>query len=173
MVDTRQQRPAGYDKPTQFWSFCKFSFTPTRVVFLYVLLVINTSRSFPHSRLNTGFVTRLTRRLPLVEQELPLPPEHLSSTTIVCGVRVTRTLVLCVCFVDRCLSFFFWPLCCPFFFDIRILITPLVSSNSSCMGTCVIYETFTKIEYDEIFVIREVIPISFMLSITFYLILFT
>ena len=119
------------------------------------------------------FVTRLTRRLPLVEQELPLPPEHLSSTTIVCGVRVTRTLVLCVCFVDRCLSFFFWPLCCPFFFDIRILITPLVSSYSSCMGTCVIYETFTKIEYDEIFVIREVIPISFMLSITFYLILFT
>ena len=57
--------------------------------------------------------------------------------------------------------------------NIRILITPLVSSNSSCMGTCVIYETFTKIEYDEIFVIREVIPIAFMLSITFYLILFT
>ena len=25
----------------------------------------------------------------------------------------------------------FWPLCCLFFFDIRILITPLVSSNSS------------------------------------------
>ena len=33
------------------------------------------------------------------------------------GVRVTRSLVLCVCFVDRCLSFFFWPLCCLFFFD--------------------------------------------------------
>ena len=30
------------------------------------------------------------------------------------------------------LSFLFWPLCCLFFFDIRILITPLVSSNSSC-----------------------------------------
>ena len=30
------------------------------------------------------------------------------------------------------LYFFFWPLCCLFFFDIRILITPLVSSNSSC-----------------------------------------
>jgi hypothetical protein len=29
------------------------------------------------------------------------------------------------------LSFFFWPLCCLFFFDLRILITPLVSSNSS------------------------------------------
>jgi len=29
------------------------------------------------------------------------------------------------------LYFFFWPLCCLFFFDIRILITPLVSLNSS------------------------------------------
>jgi hypothetical protein len=29
------------------------------------------------------------------------------------------------------LYFFFWPLCCLFFFEIRILITPLVSSNSS------------------------------------------
>ena len=28
------------------------------------------------------------------------------------------------------LSFFFWPLCCLFFFDIRFLITPLVSSIS-------------------------------------------
>ena len=34
---------------------------------------------------------------------------------------------------DPCLSFFFWPLCCLFFFDMRILITPLVSSNSSCI----------------------------------------
>ena len=29
------------------------------------------------------------------------------------------------------LLIFFWPLCCLLFFDIRILITPLVSSNSS------------------------------------------
>jgi hypothetical protein len=29
------------------------------------------------------------------------------------------------------LYFFFWPLCCLFFFDIHILISPLVSSNSS------------------------------------------
>ena len=28
------------------------------------------------------------------------------------------------------LYFFFWPLCCLFFFDIRMLIAPLVSSNS-------------------------------------------
>ena len=55
----------------------------------------------------TGFVTRLTRRVPLVGQELLTLPEHLSSPPVFSGVRVTRSLVLCVCFVDRCLYFFF------------------------------------------------------------------
>jgi hypothetical protein len=64
-------------------------------------------------------------------QELLTLLEHMSSPPFFSGVRVTRSLVLCVCFVDLCLFFFFWPLCCLFFFDIRILITPLVSSNSS------------------------------------------
>jgi len=78
-------------------------------------------------------VTRLIRRVPVVEQELPTLPEHLSSPLVFGGVRVTRSLVLCVCFVDRCLSFctFILPLCCLFFFDLQIMITPLVSSNSS------------------------------------------
>jgi len=31
--------------------------------------------------------------------------EHLSSPPVFIGVRVTRYLVLCVCFVDHCLSF--------------------------------------------------------------------
>ena len=45
------------------------------------------------------------------------------------GVRVTRSLVLCVCFVDLCFSF--RSLCYLFFFDfsLRILINPLISSN--------------------------------------------
>jgi hypothetical protein len=42
--------------------------------------------------------------VPLVEQELPTLPEHLSSRPIFSGVRVTRSLVLCS-FVDRCWSF--------------------------------------------------------------------
>ena len=46
------------------------------------------------------------------------------------GFCVTRSLVLFGCFADRCLSFF-WTLCCLFFFHLRILITPVVSSNSS------------------------------------------
>ena len=53
----------------------------------------------------TGFVTRLTRRVSLVEQELFTLPEHLRSPTVFSGVRVTRSIVVCVCFVDRRLSF--------------------------------------------------------------------
>jgi hypothetical protein len=95
----------------------------------YVPLVVSTSRFFPHSWLITGFITRLTRHVPLVEQELLSIPEHLNSPPVFSGVCITRSLVLCVCFVDRCLSF--WPFCCLFFVDIRILITPLLFSNSS------------------------------------------
>ena len=89
----------------------------------YVPLVVNTSLSFPHSRLNTGFVTRLTRRVSLVEQELLTLSEHPSSPPVFGGVRATGSLALYVCFVDRCLSFCtfsFWPLCCLFLYDIRI-----------------------------------------------------
>jgi hypothetical protein len=65
--------------------------------------------------------------VPLVEQELLSLPEHLSSFPVFSGVRFTPSLVLCACPFEP----FLWPLCCLFFFDIRILITPLVSSNSS------------------------------------------
>ena len=40
-----------------------------------------------------------------VEQELPTIPEHLSPPQVFSGVRVTRSLVLYVCFIYRCLSF--------------------------------------------------------------------
>ena len=56
----------------------------------------------------TGFVTRLTRRVPPVEQELLTIPEHLSSPPVFSGVRATRSLFLC--FVDHGFSF------CPFYF---------------------------------------------------------
>jgi hypothetical protein len=49
-------------------------------------------------------------------------PEHLSSPPVFSWIGVTRSLVLCACFVDRCLSFFFWPLCCLSFIDLQILI---------------------------------------------------
>jgi hypothetical protein len=62
-----------------------------------------------------------------VEQELLTLSEHLCPPPVFSGVRVSRSLVL---FVDRCLSFFFWPLWCLSFFDLQILITSLVSSSS-------------------------------------------
>ena len=61
--------------------------------------------AFPHSWLVTGFVTRWPRRVSLVGQELLTLPGHLSSPPVYRGVRVTRSFVLYVCFVDRCLSF--------------------------------------------------------------------
>ena len=117
----------------------------------YIPLIVNTSRSFPCSWLITGFVTRLTRRVSLVKQELPTLPEHLSSPPVVSGVCVTRSLVLYVFFVDRCFVLFscghcvvllftdsdypfgiLWPLCCLSFY-LQILITRLVSC-----GHCVV-----------------------------------
>jgi hypothetical protein len=81
----------------------------------YVPLVVNTSWSFPHSRLIIGCVTRLTRRMPL---------EHLNSP-VISGIRVTRTLVLYVYFVDRCLSF------CIFFL-LAIVFSILRYTDSDC-----------------------------------------
>jgi hypothetical protein len=72
----------------------------------------------------------VTWRFSVVKQELLTLPEHMNSPPVFSGVRVARSLVFCVCLVDRCLSFFFWPLFC-LSIDVRIMITPLVSSNSS------------------------------------------
>jgi hypothetical protein len=103
----------------------------------YVPLVVNTSLSFPHSSLITGFVARLTRRVSLVEQELPTLPEHMSSPPIFSGVRVTRSFLMLCCSLFVLLSFLFWPLCCLSFFDLRILNISLISSNSSNCTHCV------------------------------------
>jgi len=40
-----------------------------------------------------------------MEQDLLTLPEQMSSPPVFSGVCVTRSLALCVCFVDRCLSF--------------------------------------------------------------------
>jgi len=65
----------------------------------YVPLVVNTSRSFPHSRLITGFVTRLTRRVPLVEQELLTLPEHLSRIWVSLLHHCIHTYKI-ICFIN-------------------------------------------------------------------------
>ena len=86
--------------------------------------IFHTSWSFPHSWLIIGFVTRVTRRVPL--------SDYLSSPRILVGLLDFLFYVHMFCrslFVH--LSLFFWPLCCLSVFDLRILITPLELSSSS------------------------------------------
>ena len=64
--------------------------------------------------------------------KVPTLLEHLSLPLGFNEVYVTRHLVLCVRFCGSLfVPFFFMPLCCLSFYDLRFLITPLVSSNSS------------------------------------------
>ena len=84
---------------------------------IYVPLVINTFRSFPHSWLITRFVARVTRQVPLMEQELPTLPEHLSSPPVFTGFVYSIFSFMCILCISLfgLLSFFFWPLCYLFF----------------------------------------------------------
>jgi len=119
-----------YVKPRPGWPLRNICVTNN---YGYVPLVVSTSRSFPHAWLSNGVVTRLTRRVPLVEQELLTFPKHLSSPPVLVGSCYSIFSFMCMfCrLLSVLLYFFFWPLFCLFFFDIWILITPLVSSNSS------------------------------------------
>ena len=96
----------------------------------YGKLVVTTARLFTHSWLVTGFVTRVRRRVSLVEQEQLRLPEHMSFN----DVRVARSLVFFIMFCTLLFVpsyFFFCPLCCLLFFYLRLLIAHLTSSNSS------------------------------------------
>ena len=99
----------------------------------YVPLVVNTSQSSPHSWLITRFVIRLTRRVSIVDQELLTLLEHMSSPPVLSRVRVTRFLILYmyVLYIVACPFVLFRLAIGLFFFHIQILITPLISSNSS------------------------------------------
>ena len=62
-----------------------------------------------------------------MEQELLTLLEHLSSPPVFTGVRVTRSLVLYVCFVDRCLSF------CTFSFGYCVVCSSSIYTDSDCL----------------------------------------
>ena len=88
-------------------------------------------------------------KLSLVEQELLTLPEHLSSLPVFSWVRVTRSIVLYVCFADCHLSFCSFSY---FFLLANVLsvlqFTPLVSSNSSCPVYIFVYlDLYEKFEY--------------------------
>ena len=75
----------------------------------------------------------LIRRVSLVEQELLTLPEHLSSPPVFSGVRVTRSLVLYVCFVDRYLSFCTFVICPFVLFLLAIVLSVLLRyMDSDC-----------------------------------------
>jgi hypothetical protein len=66
--------------------------------------------SFPHLWHIMGFVTRLIRRVSLVEQELLTLPEHMSSPPVFSGVLVTQSsfkyalsIIVCPFSVDHCI----------------------------------------------------------------------
>ena len=108
---------------TRLWNICVTN----------VPLVVSTSRPFPRSRLIIGFITKLTRRVPLVKQELLTIPEHLSSPPGLVGF-VLHNLVLCVHFVDSYLSF------CTFSFGHCVVRSSSNSSNTK-------YERAESLDY--------------------------
>ena len=89
------------------------------------------------------------RGMSLVEQIFHIPhnPEHLSSPLVLCRVRVVQSFVFCaVIYISQfvLLSVSLWPWYClvfvtsplamilSVFFDVRLLVTSLISSNLSC-----------------------------------------
>ena len=94
----------------------------------YVPLVVSTSQSFPNSRRTTGFVTRLTRRLPLVEQERLTLPEYLRLFPIFC--------VVCPSIYECWLPL--WYLQILLYKDAWWINCQLPWYNVVCMGKCVI-----------------------------------
>jgi hypothetical protein len=100
----------------------------------YATLVVNTSLSFPRCSWHYWICNKINTTGVTSGAGTAHPSEASVFTPIFGEVRVTRSLVWYVCFVDRCLSFCpfsFDPMCCMFFFDKWILITLLVSSSSS------------------------------------------
>ena len=80
-----------------------------------------------------GRMLRLLLRVPLVKQGLNPLPEHLSSPPVFSGVRVTRSVILCVMFCRSLfvLLSFSLAIVLSVLRFIDLWITPLVSSNSS------------------------------------------
>ena len=99
----------------------KFTASVAKIVFLYPTAFNVTSKknqaSWNNSIPDHHTSTRATRQVLLVEQELFTLQEHLGRSLFVS------------------FAFLFWPLYC-LSFDLRLLITPLVSSNSSSITWC-------------------------------------
>ena len=98
-------------KPDWHWHDChRISSIVTWSISSKTSLICDRERiptaQYVHSKAHV--LTRLTRRVPLVEQKLSTLPEHMSSTSVFSGVRVTQSLVLCVVFSKSLFVFLFF-----------------------------------------------------------------
>ena len=78
----------------------------------------------------------LLSHVSLVEYEWLTLLQHLSSPEVSNGVKTLILKFSVQCFYEPLflfLSFFFWSLCCLFFFDLRLL-TLMIYSNFSCLN---------------------------------------
>ena len=92
----------------------------------------------------------------LVEQELLTLTEHLSSPLVFSGVCIIRSLVLCVCFVDRCLSFCTFGHCVVCSSSIYRFWLPLWYLQTLLSAKLVTYVlTFIQIEYTTHFFLQK------------------
>ena len=81
--------------------------------------------------------------------ELLTLPEHLSSPSVFSGLVILDLLLYVYALYSLFVlfSFFFWPLCCMFFFDLRFLITPLVSFDHCVVCSSSIYGFWLPLWY--------------------------
>ena len=109
--------------------------TDTEYIFVinvpFILIVIE---SLPHSYYITGYVTRGTRKMPLVKQELLTLLEHLRSPQFVVWFVLLNLEFSVYCFVDHCLSF--WSLYCLSFGHCIVCLLVIVLSVP--FGHCIV-----------------------------------
>jgi hypothetical protein len=122
------------------------------------MLRLSQSQYSPRSWLINWFVTR---QMPLMEQELINLPEHLSSPSVFNEAYVDRSIVFCAVFCWQLvvlLCFFYCPLYCLSIFDLRVLITPMITGACPCTpnGKVSYYDHFicglliwTKLDYHD------------------------
>jgi uncharacterized protein with PQ loop repeat len=126
-------RPVNDSDVSMGYQFCK---NITFILYIvYNVRYNNAKYTLSYAMVNNHvFLTWLTWRRSRVEQDLPTLPEHPSSSPVIL-VGLCYSIFSFMCMFCRLLfillHFFFWPLCCLFFFNLRIMITSLVSSNSS------------------------------------------
>jgi hypothetical protein len=104
----------------------------------YFKFIIITIGSFPHSWPIIGFVTRVTRRVPLIEKELPLFRSTLGHPRclVVCMLLNTNVFsYLCSVFYVSLFVLFYWSLYCLYFLLVIVL---FVFSIGHCI-VCIFY----------------------------------